>query len=103
MATEKVPGLRANITLNLQSADDVGERYGWNEQVTLSFDVVLSDRAGQNAVEEFTRQMGHALNTLARKKATIQLLREEATPPDSPEVPATPLLDADAESEDIPF
>ena len=100
MAIEKVPGLRANVTLNLQSADDVGERYGWNEQVSLSFDAILTDGAGQNAVEEFTRQLGHALKTLRRKKAVIDQLREDAQPPYSPEVPNVAIDDVD---EGIPF
>ena len=77
---EKVAGLKATITINLQATEDVAARYGYEDQVNLTFDAVLSTTDGSNVIEEFGRQLRHTLITLRRKQHTVKALQAAARP-----------------------
>jgi hypothetical protein len=77
--TDKISGKKVTVTLNLQATDDITTRYGYDDQVNLTFDAVVLERdGGNNVVEEFSRQLRHALATMQRKEETVEAL-ETAT------------------------
>lgn len=79
--TDKIPGKKVTVTLNLQATDDITTRYGYDDQVNLTFDAVVLERdGGNNVVEEFSRQLRHALATMQRKEVTVQALEAVARP-----------------------